>query len=45
MLGLIYARYLNNAELALKHLTLAEKRLTDPNQLRMCREEIEKLKK
>jgi len=45
MLGLIYARYLNNAESALKHLALAEKRLTDPNQLQMCRDEIEKLKK
>jgi membrane associated rhomboid family serine protease len=43
MLGLIYSRYLNNAELALKHLETAEKRLTDPNQLKMCREEIEKL--
>ena len=45
MLGIIYSRYLNRPELALKHLTSAEKKLADPGQLQMCRDEIEKLQK
>ncbi len=43
MLGLIYSRYLNKPDLALKHLSVAEKKLTDTNQLKMCRDEISKL--
>jgi len=43
MLGLIYSRYLDKPDLALKHLSLAEKKLTDPNQLQMCRDELQKL--
>jgi tetratricopeptide (TPR) repeat protein len=43
MLGLIYSRYLDKPELAVKHLSLAEKKLTDPNQLQMCRDELAKL--
>jgi membrane associated rhomboid family serine protease len=40
MLGLIYARYLNQSELAAKHLQEAEKKLTDPSQLKMCQDEL-----
>ena len=40
MLGIIYARYLNQPELAAKHLQIAEKKLTDPGQLKMCRDEL-----
>ncbi|MFH1371445.1 MAG: rhomboid family intramembrane serine protease [Planctomycetota bacterium] len=43
MLGLIYSRYLDKPDLALKHLGLAEKKLTDTNQLQMCRDELNKL--
>jgi membrane associated rhomboid family serine protease len=43
MLGLIYSRYLDKPDLAIKHLGLAEKKLTDPNQLQMCRDELNKL--
>ena len=45
MLGLIYSRYLDKADLAIKHLSLAEKKLSDSGQLKMCRDEIEKLQK
>lgn len=40
MLGVIYARYLNQPELAVKHLQAAEKKLADPGQLKMCRDEL-----
>jgi tetratricopeptide (TPR) repeat protein len=43
MLGLIYSRYLGRPDLAIKHLALAEKKLTNPNQLQMCRDELSKL--
>ncbi|MBN2020015.1 MAG: rhomboid family intramembrane serine protease [Sedimentisphaerales bacterium] len=43
MLGLIYARYLDNPESALKHLSAAENRLTNPDQLALCRTELAKL--
>ncbi|MGA2171509.1 MAG: rhomboid family intramembrane serine protease [Sedimentisphaerales bacterium] len=45
MLGLIYSRYLDKPELAIKYLTSAEIKLTDPGQLKMCRDEIDKLQK
>jgi len=45
MLGLILSRYLDKPEEAVKHLQTAEPKLTDPNQLKMCRDEIEKLSK
>jgi membrane associated rhomboid family serine protease len=45
MLGLIYARYLGKPELAVKHLQEAEKKLTDSNQLKMCRDELARLQK
>jgi membrane associated rhomboid family serine protease len=43
MLGLIYSRYLDKPDLALKHLRSAEPKLADPAQLKMCRDEIDKL--
>ncbi len=45
MLGIMYSRYLDKPEPAVKHLEAAVKRLTDPGQLKMCREELEKLQK
>jgi membrane associated rhomboid family serine protease len=44
MLGLLYSRYLNNPQLALKQLEAAAGRLMDPGQSKMCREEIAKLR-
>jgi hypothetical protein len=43
MLGLIYARYLNQPEDAIKHLQAAEKKLLDPGQLKMCQVELARL--
>jgi len=40
MLGLIYSRYLNQREPAIKHLQAALSKLTDPGQLKMCRDEL-----
>jgi membrane associated rhomboid family serine protease len=45
MLGIIYARYLNRPDLAVKHLEIAEKKLADPGQLKMCREELARIQK
>ena len=45
MLGILYSRYLNRPELAVKHLRAAEEKLTDPNQLKMCRDELARLQK
>ena len=43
MLGIIYSRYLHNQELAVKHLQAAETKLSDPDQLKMCKDELRKL--
>jgi membrane associated rhomboid family serine protease len=43
MLGLIYSRYLNQAEGAINILQQAEKNLTDAAQIQMCRDELTKL--
>ncbi|MFC1677216.1 rhomboid family intramembrane serine protease [Planctomycetota bacterium] len=43
MLGLIYCRYLNQSQAAIKYLKAAEKKLTDPGQLKMCKDELAKL--
>ena len=43
MLGLIYARYLNEPKKAAQHLSKAAERLTDPGQLEMCRTELARL--
>jgi len=45
MLGIIYARYLNQPESAVKHLQIAEGKLTDSGQLKMCREELARIQK
>ena len=44
MLGLLYSRYLNKPQPAMKHLEIAAGRLTDPGQLKMCQDEIAKLR-
>ena len=43
MLGLLYSRYLDQPEAALKHLQAAAKKLFDPDQLKMCNDELAKL--
>jgi len=43
MLGILYSRHLDQRELAIKHLQAAEKKLSDPGQLKMCQEELSKL--
>jgi membrane associated rhomboid family serine protease len=43
MLGILYARYLHEPDKAIKHLRNAVDKLTDPGQLKMCREELAKL--
>ena len=44
MLGILYCRYLNKPELAIKNLEAAAKKLTDPGQLKMCQDELSRLK-
>jgi hypothetical protein len=44
MLGILYCRYLNQPELAIKNLEAAAKKLTDPGQLKMCNDELDRLK-
>jgi len=43
MLGILYSRYLNKPELAVKHLRAAAEKLSDSGQLKMCRDELAKL--
>jgi len=43
MLGIIYSRYLNQPKAAAEHLQIAVKRLSDPGQLTMCRDELARL--
>lgn len=43
MLGLLYSRYLAQRELAVKHLQAAAEKLTDPGQLKMCKDELARL--
>ena len=43
MLGLIYSRYLNQKDLARKHLTDALEKLSDPGQKQMCQDELAQL--
>lgn len=40
MLGILYSRYLNRPDAAAKHLQAAADKLTDPGQLKMCRDEL-----
>ncbi|MCP4260156.1 MAG: rhomboid family intramembrane serine protease [Planctomycetes bacterium] len=44
MLGILYCRYLNQPQLAIKNLEAAAKKLTDPGQLKMCQDELARLK-
>jgi len=44
MLGLIYSRYLDKADSAIEHLEKAEEKLTDHDQLKMCLDELHKLR-
>ena len=45
MLGILYSRYLDEPKLAVKYLQSAAKKLSDPGQLKMCRDELDKLQK
>ncbi len=45
MLGLLYSRYLNMPEQAIKHLQAAAEKLSDPGQLKMCMDELSRLQK
>ncbi|AQQ09553.1 rhomboid family protease GlpG [Sedimentisphaera cyanobacteriorum] len=45
MLGLLYSRYLNEPENAVKQLERACKKLSDPEQKKMCSNELKKAKK
>ncbi len=45
MLGILYSRYLDKPELAVKHLRAAAEKLSDPGQLKMCNDELAKLQK
>ncbi len=45
MLGILYSRYLNQPESAIRHLQAAAKKLSDPGQLKMCTDELAKLQK
>ncbi len=44
MLGIIYSRYLGQTESAIKHLESAAEKLSDPDQRKMCNQELEKLR-
>jgi len=43
MLGILYCRYLNQPKLAVKYLEAACEKLTDPGQLKMCKDELARL--
>lgn len=43
MLGILYARYLNQPKRAIKHLSDAAKKLSDPGQLKMCNDQLARL--
>ncbi len=45
MLGILYSRYLQKPDLAAKLLQTVVKKLTDPGQLKMCQDELNKLQK
>jgi membrane associated rhomboid family serine protease len=43
MLGIIYSRYLHKQELAIKHLDAAKQKLKNPDQIKLCSDELKKL--
>ena len=45
MAGILYSRYLNKPELAIKHLQAAAQKLSDRGQQKMCNDELAKLRK
>ena len=45
MVGILYSRYLNKPELAIKHLRAAAEKLSDAGQIKMCKDELNKLQK
>ncbi len=45
MLGLLYSRYLNKPDLAVKYLQSAAQKLSNQAQLKMCRDELSRLGK
>jgi hypothetical protein len=44
MLGILYSRYLRQPKQAAKHLQAAAERLSDPDQLKMCTDELARLR-
>jgi len=45
MLGILYSRYLDQSQQAVKHLQAAAEKLSDPGQLKMCQDELARLQK
>jgi membrane associated rhomboid family serine protease len=45
MVGILYSRYLHKPEQAAKHLQAAVEKLSDPGQLKMCKDELAKLQR
>jgi len=45
MLGILYSRYLHQPQQAVKHLQAAAEKLSDPGQLKMCKDELVRLQK
>lgn len=43
MLGILYSRYLDKPQQAIRHLQAAAEKLTDPGQLKLCKEALAKL--
>ena len=43
MLGVIYARYINKPEKAVKYLRSARDKIHDSGQVKMCNDELDKL--
>jgi len=44
MLGIIYSRYLHKQESAIRYLARAVEKLSDPMQIKMCKDELSKLR-
>lgn len=44
MAGILYSRYLNQPAAAIKHLEAAMDKLSDPGQIKMCRDALERLR-
>jgi outer membrane protein assembly factor BamD (BamD/ComL family) len=43
MLGILYSRYLEQPDSAIKYLAIASEKLTDPGQKKMCDDELQRL--